>query len=299
MCLPFSVSPLALPEIVKSLSNAEYPEIRIAGGPSITYNPQSLDVPVLAAMPLLIPVYLIRYDPPDAPLPEPITLVVGAMNPDLDSPFVAAYSSLDFLEFVNPPFNLFRNFSEIIRRLRASLTTPHDPQWIYATDSARDESGRAIQVDGASLNTLRSEPSETGLTRNAPLKSTLAHIDWAASTLSLNSLVTDRIDWDDLRVRPYSQDEREELTAFFLRRFVHSQVKQVQELIQAKESTDEGPKVQSVLVSWPTEKNSGGPKVLTKLEDIKKELESFEETEAEQTPQWYKDWTNQQQKKKQ
>ncbi|KAF9646466.1 hypothetical protein BDM02DRAFT_3188811 [Thelephora ganbajun] len=56
-CLPYSASPIPLPEVVKSLtpSQAKLPD-------SITFDPKSVDFSMLAAYPVLLPVYLIRYD---------------------------------------------------------------------------------------------------------------------------------------------------------------------------------------------------------------------------------------------
>jgi len=56
-CLPFSISPIPLPEVVKSMSPSQ---TKLED--SITFSPKSFKFSMLAAYPVLLPIYLMRYD---------------------------------------------------------------------------------------------------------------------------------------------------------------------------------------------------------------------------------------------
>ncbi|KAF9787372.1 hypothetical protein BJ322DRAFT_1054993 [Thelephora terrestris] len=261
-CLPYSISPTPLPEIIKSLTPSQSKLLD-----SVAPDCRSLEFSMLAAYPVLLPIYLMRYDVKLPKMPEtiPLTCIVQAHSADglayFDIGSKKASNLLQRTIGATPGSYLYE-----FLRVDDSAST-WDP--VFGTEYGFSSIGipnAHFQMD--SLNKAISE----GVDRNIQSKSNMA------------ALKEYGVDMDHPCVRVYTKEEVDANRKFLV---ASGTCFSMQELL--KQVTIE--KIKRGEVKFEVVgKGSADPEAV--LEGLGKQMLLLEEERDGLKPQWLRDWQN-------
>ncbi|OBZ72453.1 hypothetical protein A0H81_07580 [Grifola frondosa] len=195
LCMPFTFTPFPLIELAQSLS---YQQATIS--PSFRFDPLSVKPNLFAAYPILIPVYILQYeiDPPTAGDPMSLTAVIEA------------YEDRSRMIIENVQRQLVQGLFDDI--------TPHKPPSTIV--KLADMLPTGFSAIGPRSNTLARFAHITSVIGSPHLdrNELVRWIDTAASKMNAWEKYQSRffggktesqgIDWDDLRIREFTREER-------------------------------------------------------------------------------------------
>ncbi|OCH95396.1 hypothetical protein OBBRIDRAFT_788281 [Obba rivulosa] len=281
ICQPFTVAPLALRDAARSLS---LKQAQITEG--FRLDPSSVDVQMLAAYPVLIPVWLAQYEQHWTPgQSSTLTLCVEAWNR------------------WGP-----RVFAEVPEGAFGAATTQFWPVRMITSEGAPDTAVygpyREETQEFANMNLLCKSDSKNRSARlNEWINNAAGRQNAIRSYESRYYSQADgaTIDWDDLRIREFSDEEVSQNREYLS---LGTHVSMLRNIVDTLSSTDEHSKVIAVSINFgkkkqedSTESGSSLPRLGGLQEEdavkfLKAQLEKAQEKRETKRPEWLTEWIN-------